>query len=73
MVALQEEPGRLMAAIRYSGTWSKKRYMKREIRLKEWIEAQRLKQIGEPVFARYNSPFMPWFLRRNEVLIPVER
>ena len=20
----------------------------------------------------YNPPFMPWFLRRNEVLIPVE-
>jgi len=26
---------------------------------------------GEPVWARYNAPFTPWFLRRNEVLIPV--
>jgi hypothetical protein len=72
-VTLREEPGRLMAAIRYSGTWSKKRYMKREIRLREWIEAQSFTQIGGPVFARYNPPFMPWFLRRNEVLIPVKR
>jgi hypothetical protein len=24
-----------------------------------------------PVLARYNPPFMPWFMRRNEVLIPV--
>jgi hypothetical protein len=72
-VTLREEPGGLMAAIRYSGTWSKKRYMKREIRLREWIKAQGFTQIGEPIFARYNPPFMPWFLRRNEVLIPVKR
>lgn len=32
-----------------------------------------LKQSGEPVFARHNPPFTPWFLRRNEIPIPVER
>jgi hypothetical protein len=72
-VILREEPGRLMAAIRYSGSWSQERYIEREVRLRDWIEAQGLQQIGEPVFARYNSPFMPWLLRRNEVLIPVSR
>jgi hypothetical protein len=29
--------------------------------------------LGEPVFARYNPPLMPWFLRRNEGLTPVSR
>jgi hypothetical protein len=72
-VVLREEPGRLMAALRYSGTWSRKRYMERELELREWIETRGLQPLGEPVFARYNSPFMPWFLRRNEVLIPVQR
>jgi hypothetical protein len=27
----------------------------------------------EPQFwARYNAPFVPWFLRRNEILIEIE-
>jgi len=27
---------------------------------------------GPAVFARYDPPFKPWFLRRNEVMIPVK-
>jgi hypothetical protein len=27
---------------------------------------------GEPVWARYDPPFKPWFMRRNEILIPVQ-
>lgn len=70
-VRLTKVPGLLMAALRYSGTWSKGRYEAKEKRLKELIRQKGLKIVGEPVFARYNPPFMPWFLRRNEVLIPV--
>ena len=70
-VKLIEVPGLLMAALSYSGTWSRERYEGKEQRLKELIRQRGLKIEGEPVFARYNPPFMPWFLRRNEVLIPV--
>jgi effector-binding domain-containing protein len=70
-VKLVKIPGRLMAALSYSGTWSRERYEDKEQRLKEFIRQRGLKIEGEPVFARYNPPFMPWFLRRNEVLIPV--
>jgi hypothetical protein len=45
-VRIREMPARKMAAIRYSGSWSQKRY-------------------DDP-------PFQLWFLRRNEVLFPVE-
>lgn len=70
-VELAEVPGGLMAVHRYSGTWSKERYEAKERELRELIAKKGLKITGEPVFARYNSPFMPWFLRRNEVMIPV--
>jgi hypothetical protein len=72
-VRLIKVPGLLMAALSYSGTWSRERYQDKENRLKELIRQKDLKIVGEPVFARYNPPFMPWFWRRNEVLIPVAR
>jgi hypothetical protein len=72
-VKLIKIPGLLMAALSYSGTWSRPRYEEKERRLKELIRQKGLKMAGKPVFARYNPPFMPWFLRRNEVLIPVTR
>ena len=71
-VKLKEVPGQLIAALKYSGTWSKDRYEEKKIRLQALMRQKNLKPAGEPIFARYNPPFMPWFLRRNEVLIPVE-
>jgi effector-binding domain-containing protein len=72
-VKLSEEPGRLMAAVRYSGTWSQEGYEKNKAMLLEFIQRRGLTIAGEAVWARYDPPFMPWFLRRNEVLIPVEK
>lgn len=71
-VAIREIPARQMASVRYSGFWSEKGYLKNKAKLESWISSQGLTATGEPVWARYNAPFTPWFLRRNEVLIPVE-
>ena len=30
-----------------------------------------LEEAGEPIWARYDPPFKPWFLRRNEILIGI--
>ncbi len=72
-VELKHEPGRLIAALRYSGIWSRERYEEKKARLMSLVEERGLRIVGNPIFARYNSPFAPWFLRRNEVLIPVIR
>ncbi len=72
-VTLREEPARTLAVIRYRGTWTESRYRENLERLRAWVGAQGLVQSGAPpVWARYDPPFMPWFLRRNEVLIEVE-
>jgi hypothetical protein len=70
-IVIRKIPSSLMAAMRYSGTWSKIRYEEKKALLYEMIKKRRLQPEGGPIFARYNPPFMPWFLRRNEVLIPV--
>jgi hypothetical protein len=70
-VALREIPAHRAAAIRYSGTWSEKAYKKQLALLLEWIETENLEAMGEPVWARYNAPFTPWFMRRNEILVPI--
>ena len=72
-VILAQEPGRLMAAVKYSGTWSEEGYEENKALLEEYIQKRGLTIAGAPVWARYDPPFMPWFLRRNEVLIPVEK
>lgn len=71
-VRLRQIPERKMAAIRYSGTWSQKRYEQKKAELQDFIDEQDLEITGDAIFARYDPPFQLWFLRRNEVLIPVE-
>jgi hypothetical protein len=70
---LTQEPGRLMAAVKYSGTWSEEGYEENKALLQDYIQQRGLTPAGEPIWARYDPPFMPWFLRRNEVLIPIEK
>lgn len=71
-VVLRQVPARRVAAVRYSGFWDEKGYLRYRHELEAWILAKGLAVAGEPVWARYNSPFTPWFLRRNEILVPVE-
>jgi hypothetical protein len=71
-VTLRQVPARRMAAVRYSGFWSEKGYLRYKLELESWIHEKGLIIIGDPIWARYNSPFTLWFLRRNEILIPVD-
>jgi len=70
-VRLREVPERTVAALRFSGTWGEKRFRDHESKLRALLVEQGFEAEGEPIFARYNPPFTPWFMRRNEVLIPV--
>lgn len=72
-VKLRQVKSRLLAALTYSGTWAENRYRQHEAALLKAVKNAGFVTIGEPIFARYNSPFTLWFLRRNEVLVEVEQ
>ena len=71
LVELRLVPERLMAAIRFSGGWGEDRFGSRESELRALLVKHGLQAVGGAVYARYNAPFTPWFMRRNEVMIPV--
>jgi hypothetical protein len=70
-VRLRRIPGELMAAVRYSGTWSERRYAEHREQLETWVRERGWESTGQAIFARYDPPIVPWFLRRNEILLPV--
>ena len=70
-VTISEIPSRRVAALQFSGRAGDTAIAARESELREWIAVRRLQAVGEPEYAFYNSPFIPAFLRRNEILIPV--
>lgn len=71
-VSVRAVPERVVAVRRYGGTWSEGRYAREEQALIDAVEAAGLKVLGEPVWARYNGPMTPWFMRRNEIMIEVD-
>ncbi len=68
-ISLRELPERRVAAIRYSGSWSQRNYQKHLGELLRVLAAQGQRPAGEPVWARYDPPFVPWFLKRNEIFV----
>jgi len=61
-----------VAVIRYSGFWSEANYLAHLTELRTHLHSAGLTEIGEPVYARYDPPFTPWFLRRNEIWLKLE-
>ena len=66
-VTLREVPAAKVAVIRFSGFWSESNYNEHLEKLKTAARSANLVWSGEPVYSRYNAPYTPWFMRRNEI------
>ncbi len=74
-VSIREVPARIVAVWRYSGRWTEENFREHEQDLRRAVQARGLQAVSgdSAIIARYDAPFIPWFMRRNEVLIPLEK
>lgn len=71
-VTLRELPERLVASLTVRGSYTPERLAETEATLREWLALHPDWEIAGEAYAVYwNSPFMPGFLKRSEVHIPV--
>jgi hypothetical protein len=72
-VKLKEFPSKTYGVITFSGTVNPKLEEQQVQKLKTSLESDGYKIMGDHLLARYNPPWTPWFLKTNEVMIPVEK
>jgi hypothetical protein len=70
---LESAPQPLVAVLRYSGRWTERDYMEKRAALLEALKKESITPVGEMQSAQYTPPATPSFLRRNEVLVEVDR
>jgi hypothetical protein len=71
-VKIEELPSRVLAVLRFSGSWSEAHFTEKTKELLEELANAKIKTKGSVFTMLYNPPFTPSFLRRNEIAIEVE-
>ncbi len=71
-LTFSEQPGGKFAAISFSGLASQTLFDSKAKTLKKLLSDREIAVAGEAVYARYDGPWTPFFLRHNEVLIPLQ-
>lgn len=56
-----------LAVMHFSGFWSEANYDEHLRALKGALSAAGMAWSGEPLYARYNAPLTPWFMRHTEI------
>ncbi|MBP1744859.1 MAG: hypothetical protein H6Q58_1837 [Firmicutes bacterium] len=70
-IRLKEIPGRQVAAIIFSGNINPVKIDEKKNELLDWLKGKRITGTGLVELARYNPPFIPGFIKHNELLIEV--
>ena len=70
-IRIKKNDTRLAASVTFSGTVNESKIRDYEKKLLDWIAKKGMDPVGNFYLARYNPPFIPPFLRRNEVLIDI--
>jgi hypothetical protein len=70
-IQLTKLPAARFAVVRFSGLAGEADVERRTAELTAFTDAHALHSAGPPLLARYNAPWTPWFMRRNELMHPL--
>jgi hypothetical protein len=70
-VHLRRSPPARFAVIRFSGVANPALVETKTQELGVFVRAHHLRALGPATLAQFDPPWTPWFMRRNEVMIPV--
>jgi hypothetical protein len=70
-VVMDTLPAGQFAVYRYSGGRNEANEQEALGKLRGWIDKRRLEVSGEPLFGYYDPPWIPPFMRRNEVMLRI--
>jgi len=70
-VRIHEVPERTIAVIRFRGWARQKSVEKQQAKLIAVLQAKGVETVGTPFLMRYNAPYTPGFMRRNEIAIEI--
>jgi len=72
LLTVRELPAGRFAVLRFSGGRDGKKEETCAKRLREWLASEGLKELSPPIYGYFDPPWIPAFLRRNEVMIRIE-
>lgn len=64
-------PAHKKAVIRFSGFNTDANLKEHQEKLVSWMSKNNIRVSGNPVYAFYNPPWTPFFLKRNEIMIDI--
>lgn len=70
-VTLRQMPEQLVAVARFTGRWTESAYQRQLAQLRQQLDQNGMTEISSPRYARFDPPWTPSFLRRNEIQIPI--
>jgi hypothetical protein len=70
-VRLRHVPPSRVAVLRFSGLAHEPDIEQRTLDLSTFVSDHNLQPKGPAILAQYSPPWTPWFMRRNEVMIPL--
>ncbi len=70
-VTLRQMPEQLVAVTKFTGRWTKSAYERQLAQFRQQLDQNGMTEISPPRYARFDPPWTPSFLRRNEIQIPI--